>query len=143
MEIFFGHNLKAITIARVAIGVVPACLILLFLAKGNFTQLVAFTLLLGASQGVVTIVRGAVPLALFGAKGYGAVLGVIATPILLVSAFSPAIFALLVDQFGWQVSLYALFGCSMATWIGIELMSRWYTNAQAQTRTRSGEVADA
>ena len=143
VEIFFGHNLKAITIARVAIGVVPACLILLFLAKGNFTQLVAFTLLLGASQGVVTIVRGAVPLALFGAKGYGAVLGLIATPILLVNAFSPAIFALLVDQFGWQVSLYALFGCSMATWIGIELMSRWYTNAQAQTRTRSGEVADA
>ena len=48
---------------------------------------------LGASQGVITIVRGAVPLALFGVKGYGAVLGVIATPILIVNAFSPAIFA--------------------------------------------------
>ena len=49
---------------------------------------------------MITIVRGAVPLALFGAEGYGTVLGLIATPILLVNAFSPAAFALLVDQFG-------------------------------------------
>ena len=35
-------------------------------------------------------------------------LGLIATPILLVNAFSPAIFALMVDRFGWQISLYAL-----------------------------------
>jgi hypothetical protein len=39
--------------------------------------------------------------------GYSAVLGLIATPILLVNAFSPTSFALLADQ------LYALFGCSI------------------------------
>ena len=141
VEIFFGRNLKAMTIARIAIGVVPASLILLFFARGDLWQLVAFTLLLGASQGVITIVRGAVPLALFGAKGYGAVLGLIATPILLVNAFSPAIFALLVDQFGWQISLYALFGCSVATWIAIELMSRWYEGAQTRARSRLASEA--
>jgi hypothetical protein len=132
MEIFFGRNLKAMTIARIAIGVVPASLVLLFLARGELSQLIAFTLLLGAAQGVITIVRGAVPLALFGTAGYGAVLGMIATPILLVNAFSPAFFALLVDRFGWQTSLYALFGCSIATWIAMEVMSRWYTGAQAR-----------
>src|SRR5262245_16165991 len=136
VEIFFGRNLKAMTIARIAIGVVPASLVLLFLARGELSQLVAFTLLLGAAQGVITIVRGAVPLALFGAAGYGAVLGVIATPILLVNAFSPAIFALLVDQFGWQISLYAMLGCSIATWVAIELMSRWYVGAQSRGRNR-------
>ena len=134
VEIFFGRNLKAMTIARIAIAVVPASLIVLFFARGDLWQLVAFTLLLGASQGVVTIVRGAVPLALFGAQGYGAVLGLIATPILLVNAFSPAIFALLVDQFGWQISLYALFACSIATWIAIEFMSRWYQGTQSTAR---------
>jgi hypothetical protein len=111
-------------------------LVLLFLAKGDLWQLVVFTLLLGASQGVITIVRGALPLALFGTKGYGAVLGVIATPILLVNAFSPAAFALLVDRFGWQTSLYALLGCSLLTWIAIELMSRWYEGAQLRARSR-------
>jgi MFS family permease len=134
VEIFFGRNLKAMTIARIAIGVVPASLVLLFVARGELWLLVAFTLVLGASQGVITIVRGAVPLALFGANGYGEVLGLIATPILLVNAFSPAVFALLVDQFGWQVSLYALLVCSLATWAAIELMSRWYKGAQVRAR---------
>src|SRR5262245_25577672 len=136
VEIFFGRNLKAMTIARISIGVVPASVLLLFLARGDVWLLVAFTLLLGASQGVITIVRGAVPLALFGTKGYGEVLGLIATPILIVNAFSPAVFALLIDQFGWQVSLYALPGCAIATWIAIELMSRWYQGAQARPNNR-------
>jgi MFS family permease len=136
VEIFFGRNLKAMTIARIAIGVVPASLLLLFLARGDLWLLVAFTLLLGASQGVITIVRGALPLALFGTKGYGAVLGMIATPFLLVNAFSPAVFALLVDHFGWQISLYAMLSCSIATWVAIELMSRWYVGAQSRGRSR-------
>src|SRR5215217_1207961 len=131
VEIFFAKNLKAMTVARIAIGVLPPCLVLLMLARGELWLLVAFTLLLGASQGVITIVRGAVPLALFGAEGYGAVLGLIATPILLVNAFSPALFALIVDQIGWHNGLYVLLASSILTWIAIELMSRWYEGARA------------
>ncbi len=130
VEIFFGKNLKAMTVARIAIGVLPPALLLLMLARGEFWLLVTFTLLLGASQGVITIVRGAVPLALFGTQGYGAVLGLIATPILLVNAFSPALFALIVDQVGWQNALYALLACAILTWFAIELMSRWYEGAR-------------
>ncbi|MFZ5779648.1 MAG: MFS transporter [Pseudomonadota bacterium] len=137
VEIFFGRNLRAMTIARIAIGVLPPCLVLLMLAHGQLVLLAAFTLLLGASQGVVTIVRGAVPLALFGSKGYGAVLGLIATPILLVNAFSPALYALIVDQVGWENAVYALLGCAIVTWIAIELMSRWYERA----RTKRPEAA--
>ena len=132
VEIFFARNLKAMTVARIAIAVLPAALLLLMVARGQFWQLVAFTLLLGASQGVITIVRGAVPLALFGTKGYGAVLGLIATPILLVNAFSPTLFAVIVDQVGWQNALYALLAGSILTWIAIELMSRWYEGARAR-----------
>ncbi|MBM3225054.1 MAG: MFS transporter [Candidatus Tectomicrobia bacterium] len=132
LEIFLGRNLKAMTIARIAIGGVPVAWLLFLLAGGEFWRLVVFTLLLGASQGVITIVRGAVPLALFGAQGYGAVLGLIATPILLVNAFSPALFALAIDRLGQPLSLYMLLGCSIVTWVAIELMSRWYENAQQQ-----------
>src|SRR5262249_58755649 len=121
--ILFGRNLKAMTIARIAIATVPASLLLLFVAHAQVWLLVAFTLLLGGSQGVITIVRGAVPLALFGVRGYGAVLGLIATPILLVNAFSPAVFALLVDQIGWQASLYTLLGRAVLTWRAIQLIS--------------------
>jgi sugar phosphate permease len=86
----------------------------------------AFTLLMGASQGVITIVRGAMPLALFGAGGYGAVLGFIATPILVVNAAAPSLFALLVDRWGWQAAQLALLACASASCLAMELMSRWY-----------------
>ena len=131
VEIFFGKNLRAMTVARISIGVLPAALVLLMLAEGQFWLLVAFTLVLGASQGVITIVRGAVPLALFGTEGYGAVLGLIATPILLVNAFSPTVFAVIVDQVGWHNAFYVLLASSILTWIAIELMSRWYEGARA------------
>jgi hypothetical protein len=109
-------------------------------AQGQLWLLVAFTLMLGASQGVITIVRGAVPLALFGAEGYGAVLGLIATPILLVNAFSPALFALIVDQIGWHNGLYVLLASSILTLIAIELMSRWYEGARSATVAPRGQV---
>ncbi len=126
VEIFFGRNLRAITVARIAIGVLPASFLLLLLARGNFQAILVFTLLMGASQGVITIVRGAVPLALFGATGYGAVLGLIATPILIVNAASPTLFALIIDQWGWVIAQGVLVAAAATSWIAIELMSRWY-----------------
>jgi hypothetical protein len=133
VEIFFARNLKVMTVARIAIGIVPLSLVLLMLASGNLLQLVVFTLLLGAAQGVTTIVRGALPLALFGAKGYGAVLGLIATPILFVNALSPAAFALIAERIGWENGVYALLGCAVLTWVAIELMSRWYEGASRRS----------
>jgi len=126
VEIVFARNLRAITVGRIAVWILPPSLLLLLLGTSRLPLVVAFTLLMGASQGVITIVRGAVPLALFGAQGYGAVLGVIATPILVVNAVSPTVFAWIVDRWGWgpaRVSL--LVGCSAAV-VAMELMSRWY-----------------
>ena len=39
--------------------------------------------------------RGSVPLALFGPKGYGEVLGILATPYLVLNALAPMIFMVL------------------------------------------------
>jgi hypothetical protein len=135
VEILFARNLRAITVGRIAIGILPPALALLLVGGKSLPLVVAFTLLMGASQGVITIVRGAVPLALFGAKGYGAVLGVIATPVLVVNAAAPTVFAWIVDRWGWgtgRVSL--LIGCS-AAWLAMELMSRWYERRRAAAAT--------
>ena len=126
VEIVFARDLRAITVGRIAVWILPPSLLLLLLGTGSLPLVVAFTLLMGASQGVITIVRGAVPLALFGAQGYGAVLGVIATPILVVNAVSPTVFAWMVDRWGWgPARLSLLVGCSAAV-VAMELMSRWY-----------------
>ena len=135
VEIVFARNLRAITVGRIAIGILPPALALLLVGTKSLPMVVAFTLLMGASQGVITIVRGAVPLTLFGARGYGAVLGLIATPVLVVNAASPTVFAWIVDRWGWgpgRVSL--LVGCS-AAWLAMELMSRWYERQRAAAAT--------
>jgi MFS family permease len=143
IEIVFARNLRAITVGRIAIGILPASLLLLVVGTSSVPLVVAFTLLMGASQGVITIVRGAVPLALFGAQGYGAVLGLIATPVLVVNAAAPTVFAWIVDRWGWgtgRVSL--LVGCS-AAWVAMELMSRWYERQRAAVAPVDGHEAPA
>ena len=131
VEIVFARNLRAITVGRIAVGILPVSLVLLLVGTSSLPLVVTFTLLMGASQGVITIVRGAVPLALFGAQGYGAVLGVIATPVLVVNAAAPTVFAWIVDRWGWEVGRVALLvGCS-AAWLAMELMSRWYERRRA------------
>ena len=126
VEIVFARNLRAITVGRVAVGVLPPSLLLLLTGTGHLAMIVAFTLLMGASQGVITIVRGAAPLALFRTKGFGAVLGAIATPVLIVNAASPTAFAWIVDRWGWGTARGVLLVSCSAAWLAMELMARWY-----------------
>jgi hypothetical protein len=126
VEIVFARRLRAITVARIAIGVLPIAFGVLLAAHGGLAAIVSFTLLMGASQGVITIVRGALPLALFGSEGYGAILGLLATPVLIVNATSPTLLALIVDAWGWTWAQIILIGVSGASWTAMEVMSRWY-----------------
>jgi len=61
---------------------------------------VAFVLLHGAGNGLVTIARGTLPLALFGPAGYGHRQGLITAPARATSALAPFGFGLLVDWAG-------------------------------------------
>jgi MFS family permease len=134
VEIVFGRNLHAMTVARIAIGALPVSFALLLAAQGKVYAIVAFTLLMGASQGVITIVRGAVPLALFGTSGYGSVLGMLATPVLIVNAVSPTIFAMIVDRWGWNVAQVVLIAVSAGSVLAIEWMARWYNARRREAR---------
>jgi formate hydrogenlyase subunit 3/multisubunit Na+/H+ antiporter MnhD subunit len=58
----------------------------------------AFMLMFGAANGLITIARGAVPLALFGAAGYGALIGRIAGPSLLMQAAAPLALAVVIER---------------------------------------------
>jgi MFS family permease len=126
VELAFGRNLSAMAVARLALGSMAAAFGLLYVSEGNFWALLAFTLLMGAAQGVITIVRGAVPLALFGPKGFGVVMGLIATPILIVSALSPTIFAAVVDQFGWSLGNVVMLTAALAAFLCMEAMALWH-----------------
>jgi hypothetical protein len=58
----------------------------------------AFAVLFGGANGLMTIARGAVPLALFGADGYGKLMGRIAAPFLLMQAAAPWVMAIVIER---------------------------------------------
>jgi hypothetical protein len=59
-----------------------------------------FAVLHGTGNGLLTIVRGTLPLALFGAQGYGARQGWIALPGRVLGAASPWLFGLVLERYG-------------------------------------------
>jgi hypothetical protein len=52
----------------------------------------------GGANGLVTITRGAVPLALFGASSYGHLIGRLAGPFLLVQSAAPLVMAFVIER---------------------------------------------
>ncbi len=59
-----------------------------------------FAVLHGAGNGLLTIVRGTLPLAVFGAGGYGARQGWVALPGRLLGALSPWLFGVALERYG-------------------------------------------
>jgi predicted MFS family arabinose efflux permease len=57
-----------------------------------------FAMLHGAGNGIMTIAKGTLPLALFGPAGYGATLGWMMLPARIAQALSPVIFGVLLTQ---------------------------------------------
>ncbi|MFN5454543.1 MAG: MFS transporter, partial [Bradyrhizobium sp.] len=65
----------------------------------------AFALLHGSGNGILTIARGTLPLAIFGPANYAYRLGLIGAPSRICQAFAPLVFGLLIDALGRMVLL--------------------------------------
>ena len=66
-EIVFARNMRPINLARVPVWLMPLAFVILILIAGGVGPALVFTICFGAANGLITIVRGALPLALFGA----------------------------------------------------------------------------
>jgi MFS family permease len=62
--------------------------------------IMAFALFHGAGNGLLTIAKGTLPLAIFGPVGYGLRNGILAAPARAAQAASPLVFGLLIDWLG-------------------------------------------
>ena len=63
----------------------------------------AFAIFFGMGNGILTIARGTLPLAIFGPKDYGYRLGLIGAPARMAQAMAPLAFGLLIDLIGIKV----------------------------------------
>ena len=98
IEFAFGRNLHPLWIARFALTTFLCAFLMLVLLGVSTTTAAAFALMFGGANGLITITRGAVPLALFGASGYGRLMGRLAGPFLLVQAAAPFIMAFMIEH---------------------------------------------
>jgi len=89
-EFIFAQKRHPLDVAVFTLALMPAAFLLL--AFGGATVAIAFAVGYGISQGLLTIVRGTVPLALFGAAGFAVVLGRLAAPVLAAQAIAPVAF---------------------------------------------------
>jgi predicted MFS family arabinose efflux permease len=63
----------------------------------------AFAIFHGTGNGILTIARGTLPLAIFGPRNYGYRLGIIGAPARMAQAAAPLAFGLLIDVMGSRV----------------------------------------
>ncbi|HEV2335782.1 MAG TPA: MFS transporter [Stellaceae bacterium] len=80
-----------------------------------------FALLHGAGNGLVTIARGTLPLAIFGPIGYGLRTGILAAPARIALATAPFVFGLLLDGIGIFAILVSA-GLSLAAFLSLWLL---------------------
>ncbi|MCA3556100.1 MFS transporter [Aestuariivirga sp.] len=104
-EILMGRRLSPMRLGLIAFGLLPVAVGLFAIMGFSWPAAIVFAVLYGASNGLVTIAKGAVPLMLFGAKGYGEVLGMISAPNLILNAAAPLLFALLLGVASPQAAL--------------------------------------
>jgi hypothetical protein len=97
-ELLFGRNVHPLDIARMAVGLLMLAFVGMALFGLSALTAAGFVMLLGLCNGLITLARGTVPLALFGASGYGRLIGRIAGPALMVQSAAPLVVALVAER---------------------------------------------
>jgi predicted MFS family arabinose efflux permease len=115
LETTVGKRASTRQVGMIAITLLPLSLLLLFASGQWLPVYVAFAALYGIGNGVMTIVRGALPAELYGRTAYGAISGAMATPVQIAVAAGPFVASLLYSVGnGYPGTLLALAGISAA-----------------------------
>jgi MFS family permease len=92
------RSVHPVSSARIAAALHPigAAFLVVFGAPG----IIAFALLHGAGNGMITIAKGTLPLAVFGPQGYGLRSGLLSAPARVLQSAAPFLFGLLLTRVG-------------------------------------------
>ena len=103
------------------------------------SAIMAFAVLRGAGNGLLTIAKGTLPLAIFGPVGYGLRSGVLGAPARAAQAGAPLIFGLLIDRTGFGVLAISA-GLSVAALLAL-LIPKAHPAPVSVPRSREGRVS--
>jgi len=115
-ELAFAHRTRPQAVGKLVFSMLPAALLCLVFLGMRLWAVALFCVLYGLSNGILTIVRGTIPHALFGRDNYGAISGAMAGPTLLAKAAGPLAMALLLQSLPTlAAALAALLAFSMVS----------------------------
>jgi MFS family permease len=101
VEASFLSRYHPLVSTRLACLTHPIGAVILPLAGGGAASV--FAIFHGAGNGILTIARGTLPLAIFGPQNYGYRLGIIGAPARMAQAIAPLAFGLLIDTMGSRI----------------------------------------
>jgi Major Facilitator Superfamily len=104
-ELMFARGVHPLVVGRFAVGLLLTAFALMAWLGVSAAVAAAFMVMFGMANGLITIARGAVPLVLFGPVGYGATMGRIAGPWLVMQAISPLVLAFVAERTSDPVAL--------------------------------------
>lgn len=123
-EMSLQRRFSAIAVAVPSLTLLPAAFVAALTLPTTPWAAAVFVVLFGCANGLMTIVRGALPLAVFGSRGYAELLGRIAGPGLLAAAAAPVLFSALVEAAGARAGLMLLAACGCAALASIVSLVR-------------------
>lgn len=133
VDALFWRGLHPLTVALVSATALPAAILVLVLPIDPVVAGAVFAVLFGLGAGLSSIVRGSVPLALFGAAGYGARLGRLAAIRTMLGAGAPFLFAAGLEAFGATAALVAALLVGLAALLPLGLLHRRVVDGRRAT----------
>ncbi len=118
-DMVFGQRLHPQTTAAISLGVTAISFAIVAVFGASFAGLALFAILFGLGDGLRAIIRGALPLVLFGDKGYGERLGWINIARFSLNAGAPYIFALTTERAGASTSFAIMGAVTLAALIAL------------------------
>jgi MFS family permease len=108
LDMLFGLRLHPLTTTMISTLLLVVALSVLWLTGPTLAGAMVFAVLFGLAQGLTSIVRGTVPLVLFGPVGFAARLGRLASVRMVMAAIAPFGIALIIDTFSASAALLAM-----------------------------------
>ena len=100
VDVALGGRLHPLTMTLIVCLLLPLSFALALASDGDVAMLAVYALAYGACNGLLTIARGTLPLALFDYRSYGAVVGRLLIPSFLLTAAAPVAYAQMVERYG-------------------------------------------
>ena len=100
VDMLLGRRGSPLISATLGIGLILTSFMLLLVANGSASLLIAFVVLYGFGSGVVTVARALLPLAVFSPRDFGLQSARLSLPQNLASATAPVIFTGILDRAG-------------------------------------------